>query len=124
MALQTKGFLNQRQRDRKFTKHGAEFGASNAEEYKELADVFLSGSVLRGVHEHARLGGDRLRYDPKTESFGVLDASGIIRTFFKPIPCSSIADLLARAIAINSGTCHGHATNLLYFQSECRRIYA
>jgi hypothetical protein len=123
MALQTKGFVNGRQRNRKFTKHGAEFGASNPQEYEELADKFLCGVVPDGTHEHNRSGGDKLRYDPKSEAFGVLDAVGVIRTFFKPIPCCSIGDPHARALAIASGLCHGHANNLLYFQSECVRTY-
>lgn len=123
MALQTKGFVNGRQRDRKFSKHGAEFAASNAEEYERMADTLLGGVAQAHVYECQRRGGDTLRYDPKTESYGVLDASGTIRTCFKPIPCSSIRDLLLRATAINSGMCHGYANNLLYFQSQCRRLY-
>ena len=115
--------MNHRQRDRKFAKHGAEFGASNSEEYERLADEFLGGIVPDGIHEHTRPAGDRLRYDPQSEAFGVLDASGIIRTFFRPVPCSSIADPRARALAVASGLCHGHSNNLLYFQSECGRIY-
>ena len=68
MALQTKGFLNARQRNRKFSKHGAEFGASNAEEYERSADAFLGSAVLAGVHECARKEGDRVRYDPQTDA--------------------------------------------------------
>jgi hypothetical protein len=123
MALQTKGFLNARQRNRKFSKHGAEFGASNAEDYERSADAFLGGVVPPGVHECPRKEGDRVRYDPQTDAYGVIDAGGIIRTYYKPVPCSSILDALLRASVRQAGMCHGHATNLLYFQSECRRIY-
>jgi len=124
MALQTKGFVNHRQRNRKFSKHGAEFGASNAEEYERFADEFLSGSMASGVQECARKQGDKVRYDPQSEAYGVLDSAGIIRTYYKPVPCSSIRDPLTRAAARQAGMCHRHATNLLYFQWECRRIYA
>lgn len=123
MTLQTKGFVNERQRNRKFFKHGADFGASNAEEYERLADEFLGGPVADGVLECSRSEGDRLRYDPRTERYGVLGSDDVIRTFFKPVPCSSIRDVTLRNIAIERGMCHGYATNLLYFQSECRRIY-
>jgi hypothetical protein len=123
MTLQTKGFVNERQRNRKFTKHGADFGASNAQEYARYADEFLGGIAPDGVLECPRSEGDKLRFDPRTNAYGVLDAGGVIRTFFKPVPCSSIRDVSLRTIAIESGMCHGHATNLLYFQSECRRIY-
>jgi hypothetical protein len=123
MALQTKGFVNARQRNRKFSKHGAEFGASNAEDYERSADAFLGGVVPSGVHECARKEGDRVRYNPQNDAYGVIDAAGIIRTYYKPVPCSSIRDALLRASVRQAGMCHGHATNLLYFQSECRRIY-
>lgn len=123
MALQTKGFLNTRQRNRKFSKHGTEFGASNAEDYERSADAFLGGVVPPGVHECARKEGDRLRYDPQTEAYGVIDIAGVIRTYYKPVPCLSIRDLLTRAAVRQAGMCHGKATNLLYFQSECERLY-
>jgi hypothetical protein len=123
MPLQTKGFVNTRQRNRKFSKHGADFRASNAEEYERFADMFLGGNAPFGIQECARPQGDRVRYDPKTEAYGVLDASEVIRTYYKPIPCSSIADALARAASQQSGMCHRHATNLLYFQWECKKIY-
>jgi hypothetical protein len=123
MVLQTKGFVNTRQRGRKFNKHGADFGASNPEEYERLADKFLGGALPDDVYECARPEGDRLRFDPASEAYGVIDGLGIIRTYFKPVPCASIRDSRARASAIQTGMCHGHATNLLYFQSECRRIY-
>jgi pyocin large subunit-like protein len=123
MALQTKGFLNTRQLNRKFSKHGADFGASNAEEYERFADDFLGSSARSGVHECGRPQGDKVRYDPQTDAYGVLDAAGVIRTYYKPVPCSSILNPLIRAASQQAGMCHRHASNLLYFQWECRRIY-
>jgi hypothetical protein len=123
MALQTKGFVNDRQRNRKFSKHGTEFGASNAEEYERFADEFLGGSAPSGIQECARTGGDRLRYDPLTEAFGVVDSTGIIRSYYRPVPCASIRDPLVRATVRLAGMCHRYANNLLYFQEQCGRLY-
>jgi len=123
MALQTNGFVNRRQRDRKFSKHGSEFGASNPEEYERMADGFLGGPAPTGVLEGYRPEGDVLRYDPNTGMFGILDRGRTIRSFYKPVPCSSIHDPILRRIAIDSGMCHGHPDNLSYFQSECARTY-
>jgi filamentous hemagglutinin len=81
MALQTKGFLNARQRNRHFAEHGADFGASNAIDYEASADLFLGGTVPSGVHECTRKQGDKLRYDPKTQNYGVIGSNDVIRTF-------------------------------------------
>jgi pyocin large subunit-like protein len=121
MALQTKGFLNDRQRRRHFTEHGADFGAMDAKEYEELADTFLGGPApLGSAHECTRKMGDKLRYDPTTQAYGVLDSRGVIRTFYKPVPCASLS-AASRVAMQSTGRCHGHANNFLYFQSECRR---
>ena len=122
MALQTKGFLNARQRNRHFTEHGADFGASNATDYEALADVFLGGSTPTGVEECTRKQGDKLRYDPKTEALGVIDAAGIIRTFYKPVPCVTLPANVRSAMK-QAGRCHSYANNLSYFQAECKRWY-
>ena len=64
--------------------------------------------------------GDILRYDSLTEAFGVLDSLGVIRTFFKPIPCATLRGA-ALIEALRSGRCHAYADNLEYFRSECKR---
>lgn len=120
MALQTKGFMNTRQLSRHFSEHGADFGASNAKEYEEAADGFLGGTLPQGIHECRRKQGDIIRYNPKGQDYGVLDKEGIIRTYFKPIPCSSVPASVRQSIR-QAGRCHGHANNFLYFQSECKR---
>jgi hypothetical protein len=120
MALQTKGFVNARQRNRHFSEHGADFGASNPNDYEALADIFLSGLTPVGIQECKRKQGDKLRYDPKTESYGVLDTNGLIRTFFKPIPCITVP-ASARAAMKQSGRCHSYTNDVAYFQAECKR---
>src|SRR5208283_5038134 len=121
MALQTKGFLNPRQRSRHFNEHGADFGASDANEYEQFADRFLSGAAPVGsVQECTRRKGDKVRYDPTTQTYGVLDTSGVIRTFYKPVPCSSLPATV-RAAVKQAGRCHPYPSNLVYFQVECKR---
>jgi hypothetical protein len=120
MALITKGFLNTRQLNRHFAEHGADFGASNSTDYELMADKFLGGSKPAGTHECTRSKGDILRYDPATDVYGVLSSGGIIRTFFKPIPCSSVPARTRAAVTL-AGRCHSHANNLQYFQAECKK---
>ena len=48
-----------------------------------------------------RANGDIVRYDPRTNTFGAMDASGAPRTFFKPDP-----------------SVHGYQTNLDYFNAQ------
>jgi hypothetical protein len=50
-----------------------------------------------------------------TEEFGVLSAAGIIRTYFKPVPCVSLP------VHVVKSNCHGEPTNVEYFRSECGR---
>lgn len=120
MALQTKGFLNARQRNRHFAEHGADFGASNAVDYEASADLFLGGAAPAGVKECRRKQGDKLRYDPTTESYGVVDGNDVIRTFFKPVPCATLPAAV-RPMIKQAGRCHSYVNNLAYFQAECRR---
>jgi hypothetical protein len=116
----TQGFLNDRQLDRHFVMHGADFELSSASAYQSLADEFLGGPRPATVHECTRKKGDIVRFDAHTGAFGVLDRRRVIRTFFKPVPCSSLP-LSIRIAAQQSGRCHSYANNLLYFQSECER---
>jgi hypothetical protein len=121
MALQTNGFLNRRQMHLHFSAHGGDFGASNAEDYERDADMFLGGSSpLGSVMECLRSKGDRMRYDPTTQALGVIDARGVIRTYFKPIPCVTVPASVRPAMR-RTGKCHKYATNLAYFQAECAK---
>jgi hypothetical protein len=116
----TKGFVNKTQRARHFAEHGGDFGASNAEEYEVYADQFLGAAITAQVHECTRQKGDKLRYNPTTQDYGVLDSRGIIRTCYRPIPCGAVPAAARSAMRV-SGKCHPYANNFLYFQAECKR---
>jgi len=120
MALKTKGFVNNRQLHRHFTEHGTDFSASNAQEYEQFADDFLGGFKPPGCLECSRNKGDIVRYDPATQAYGIIDRQSVIRSFYKPVPCSSLPAPV-RAATRQSGRCHGHANNTAYFHWSCRR---
>jgi len=82
---------------RHFKDHGKEFGSQNAVQYAKSAKQFLQ-SPPSGTLSRTRPNGDVVRYDPASNTFGVMDASGTPRTMFKP----STAE-------------HGYPTNLDYF---------
>ncbi len=65
-------------------KHGAEFPEFlNAKQYVEGAKNFMHNSPA-GTLMKARANGDILKYHPGTNTFGVMDASGVPRTMFRP----------------------------------------
>jgi hypothetical protein len=118
--MQTNGFLNPRQLNRHYASHGAEFGANTATDYQALADMFLGATRVQPIEECVRGKGDIVRFNPTTDEYGVLDSGGTIRRYFKPLPCASLRGPIKIAMQ-QSGRCHGHASNLLYFQSECKK---
>lgn len=120
MALTTQGFVSIAQLNRHFQEHGGDFGASDASDYERMADAFLGGIKAATVHECVRQSGMKVRYDPADEAFGVIDNADIIRTYYKPVPCSSLPGA-ARALAKQAGRCHACANNLVYFKAECRK---
>jgi pyocin large subunit-like protein len=120
MALQTKGFSNTRSLGRHFSAHGSDFGALDASDYEQQADGFLGSAPAAGVLECIRSGGDKVRYDPRSEAYGVIDSTGTIRTFFKPVPCAHLS-AIKRVAEKAAGRCHGQADNLGYFTSECAK---
>jgi pyocin large subunit-like protein len=120
MPLITNGFESEAQLNDHFQEHGGDFRASNATDYEQMADAFLGGSKPETVHECIRSCGMKLRYDPADEAFGIIDRENIIKTYFKPVPCSSLPGAL-RASAKQSGRCHPCANNLVYFKTECKK---
>jgi len=120
MALTTKGFESVQQLNRHFQEHGNDFGASNPNEYEQLADAFLGKGTTATVHECTRRCGMKLRYDPVDESFGIIGSDDVIKTFFKPVPCSSLPGAL-RETRKQAGRCHPCANNLVYFKAECKK---
>jgi filamentous hemagglutinin len=85
---------------RHFKDHGGDFGAKNALDYVRQAHRFLLNPPA-GTLTRIRGNGDIVRYNPVTNTFGVLAPQGVPRTFFKPDP-----------------TVHGFPTNLDYFNAQ------
>lgn len=120
MVLITKGFESVSELRRHFKLHGDDFRVGTADEYERMADLFLGSRKPEGVHECVRKNGSTLRYDPESDAFGVLDTQMIVRTCFKPVPCSLLAGLV-RDAARSAGRCHGYGSNFAYFKVECNR---
>jgi hypothetical protein len=64
--------------------------------------------------------GDVLRYDPMTEEYGVLSTAGLIRTYFKPLPCIKLPIPMRAAVRMK-GKCHPQTDNKEYFNAECNQ---
>lgn len=86
-----------------------------------MADAFLGGAKAATVHECVRSCGMKVRYDSADEAFGVIDSTDIIRTYYKPVPCSSLPGA-ARAVAKQAGRCHACANNLVYFKGGVQKM--
>lgn len=102
-----------------FLKHGADFGASSTAEYEAWACGFMVGPKSANVLEAVRKGGDLVRFDPSTQEFGVVNG-GVIRTYYRPVPCSSVAALF-RAAARSARKCHDRVDNMQYFLAEAAK---
>lgn len=85
---------------RHYKDHGVDFSAKNALDYVKQARDFLLNPPI-GTLTLVRLDGDIVRYEPATNTFGVVTPSGVPRTFFKPNPAI-----------------HGFPTNLDYFYAQ------
>jgi hypothetical protein len=73
-------------------RYGQEFGTATADEYGRLADAFMMEPLREGVLEcQRRRDGARVRFDPKTNEFGILTIAGHIATFMivQPLRSSS-----------------------------------
>jgi len=84
-----------------YVRHGNDFGAKNAKQYQYQADKFLTSPRGSNTLEKTRLNGDIVRYNTKTQEFGVISKNGNIRTYYKPNP-----------------SVHGKPTNLDYFNAQ------
>ena len=84
-----------------FARHGSDFGSRSAAAYQRSASRFLTGTPGRGVMEKTRANGDVVRFNPKSNEFGVLSKGGDIRTYYKPDP-----------------KVHGYKSNLDYFNAQ------
>lgn len=96
----TKNKSSAQNADGHFKDHGADFGAKNAVDYALKAHEFLHNPPA-GTLSKTRPNGDVVRFDPATDTFGVMDKTGAPRTLYKPDP-----------------TKHGYPTNLDYFNAQ------
>jgi pyocin large subunit-like protein len=66
-----------------FARHGADFGARNAEDYARMASQFLQRAKAEGLP--AKIDGSVMRvFDYRSGTFGVYNRDGTTKTFFKP----------------------------------------
>ncbi|CAN5165487.1 hypothetical protein BH11ACT3_BH11ACT3_01010 [soil metagenome] len=86
--------------DDHFGRHGSDFGATTTSEYVRQADEFLTGPPAVGTLEYVRPeSGAIVRFNPDTDEFGIVSASGVLETYYRPDPAI-----------------HHHPTNLDYFE--------
>jgi pyocin large subunit-like protein len=69
--------------DYQFHKNGGDFGARTEADYLREVHAFLDAPPADAEHMQ-RSNGDRLLYDPKTNTFAVVTSAGAPRTMFKP----------------------------------------
>ncbi|MGZ8407484.1 MAG: hypothetical protein ACXWVJ_05605 [Caulobacteraceae bacterium] len=71
------------QAERQFRKNGADFGAASKEDYVNKVHAFVKNPPA-GVKTATRANGDKLFYDPRSNTFAVVNRRGAPRTMFKP----------------------------------------
>jgi filamentous hemagglutinin len=103
----TRGFIDHFQALDHFSRHGSEFGAITFAQYVDLADNFLGSPRDAEILEGVRTDSSIVRYNPRTNEFGVITHDRIIKTYF-------IVNLDARARA-------KYPTNIDYFREQCRK---
>src|SRR5215472_7838690 len=84
-----------------FARHGADFGATTADEYAAQASAFLQRSQAEGLPTKVDSRGVIRVYDPNTNTFGAYNPNGTTRTFYKPDP-----------------SIHGYPTNWDYWLAQ------
>ena len=67
-----------------FARHGADFGARNADDYAAQAASFRLRAKAEGLPAKRDTDGSLRIYDPATGAFGAYNANGTTRTYFKP----------------------------------------
>jgi pyocin large subunit-like protein len=96
-------------RDTHFLKHGADFGASTAEEYEQMAEEFMFGERDKNTRECTRPNhGQRIRFDFWSRRFGSAESavSEHLRTFYR----------------VRQAHIDYHGGENAYFGWECGRI--
>ncbi|WP_344609657.1 hypothetical protein [Sporichthya brevicatena] len=69
---------------RHFRDHGADFGATSAEDYASQASQFFQRGLQGGLPTKVDADGVIRVYDPSSNTFGAFNPPGTTRTFFKP----------------------------------------
>lgn len=67
-----------------FARHGADFGARNADDYARMAAEFLRRARAEGLPAKLDNRGTLRIYDPRSGAFGAYNRDGTTKTFFKP----------------------------------------
>ncbi len=70
--------------DDHFRRHGADFRATSADRYSQMAAEFFEDSQRRGLPTKVDADGVIRVCDPETNTFGAFNPDGTARTFFKP----------------------------------------
>jgi pyocin large subunit-like protein len=96
-----------------YAKHRADFVVFTEKEYEAMADRFMAGPLAPHLMECTRRNLDIIRYDTITTEYAVCTSAGIIRTYFKPVPCASIPMGGPRV------PCHNYIDNVAYFRVTC-----
>ncbi len=107
MPPYTSGFANMPLLVDHFTRHASLLGIYTATYYEQMADDFMGNpnpppEVVECIRARE---GDKIRYNPHTEEWGVLSSANVIRTYY----------ILTTAIII-------HGSGMNYFHSECAKI--
>ena len=67
-----------------FARHGADFGARNAEDYARMAAQFLERANAEALPAKIDSAGTLRIFDYRTGTFGAYNRDGTTKTFFKP----------------------------------------
>ncbi len=67
-----------------FARHGADFGARDAEEYARMAAEFLQRAKDEGLPAKVDRRGIVRVFDPRSGAFAAYNRDGTTKTFFKP----------------------------------------
>ncbi len=73
----------QEQLAKQFRRNGADFGAASATDYADKVNAFVAKPPA-GVKTATRGNGDKLLYDPGSNTFAVVNRRGLPKTMFKP----------------------------------------
>ena len=97
--------------------HGDDFGITDDGDYQAAAREFLNAdrSIHTDIQECTRADtGEVIRFNAVTDEFAIMSSSGIIKTYYKPMPRS-----LAPPSYPRHKFTHRFATNQLYFEDNC-----